>query len=166
MPKFVKGMLCPLVDVYGHAQAFQQALSLLIHFFPPDGFMNSHSYSVCPLSCPASGGHPGAQGPGEGVHVVPLPPHPGPAPPALRRHRRYARHQLTPSSPCSGRGFRGPTNLLLFLPSLHSFPCAGSASAVEMVALLVQTGLFDSALTLCRIFKLSLTPIFEGLTYK
>lgn len=43
---------------------------------------------------------------------------------------------------------------------------AGSASAVEMVALLVQTGLFDSALTLCQIFKLSLTPVFEGLTYK
>lgn len=54
------------------------------------------------------------------------------------------------------------TNLLLFL----FLPYAGSASAVEMVALLVQTGLFDSALTLCQIFKLSLTPIFEGLTYK
>lgn len=58
---------------------------------------------------------------------------------------------------------QGSTNLLLFLLFL---PCAGSASAVEMVALLVQTGLFDSALTLCRIFKLSLTPVFEGLTYK
>lgn len=54
------------------------------------------------------------------------------------------------------------TNLFLFL----FLPYAGSASAVEMVALLVQTGLFDSALTLCQIFKLSLTPIFEGLTYK
>lgn len=56
------------------------------------------------------------------------------------------------------------TNLLLLF--FLFLPCAGSASAVEMVALLVQTGLFDSALTLCQIFKLSLTPIFEGLTYK
>ncbi|XP_071318401.1 nuclear pore complex protein Nup160 isoform X2 [Trachinotus anak] len=43
---------------------------------------------------------------------------------------------------------------------------AGSASAVEMVALLVQTGLFDSALSLCQTFTLSLTPVFEGLAYK
>ncbi|XP_049929502.1 nuclear pore complex protein Nup160 [Epinephelus moara] len=43
---------------------------------------------------------------------------------------------------------------------------AGSASAVEMVALLVQTGLFDSALSVCQTFKLNLTPIFEGLTFK
>uniref|UniRef100_A0A7N8X968 Nucleoporin 160 n=1 Tax=Mastacembelus armatus TaxID=205130 RepID=A0A7N8X968_9TELE len=43
---------------------------------------------------------------------------------------------------------------------------AGSASAVEMVALLVQTGLFDSALSLCQTFKLNLTPVFEGLAFK
>uniref|UniRef100_A0A8C8HBT5 Nuclear pore complex protein Nup160 n=1 Tax=Oncorhynchus tshawytscha TaxID=74940 RepID=A0A8C8HBT5_ONCTS len=43
---------------------------------------------------------------------------------------------------------------------------AGSASAVEMVSLLVQTGLFDCALSLCQTFKLSLTPIFEGLAFK
>uniref|UniRef100_A0A3B4VQS1 Nucleoporin 160 n=1 Tax=Seriola dumerili TaxID=41447 RepID=A0A3B4VQS1_SERDU len=43
---------------------------------------------------------------------------------------------------------------------------AGSASEVEMVALLVQTGLFDSALSLCQTFKLSLTPVFEGLAFK
>ncbi|XP_041794882.1 nuclear pore complex protein Nup160 [Chelmon rostratus] len=43
---------------------------------------------------------------------------------------------------------------------------AGSASAVEMVALLVQTGLFDSALSICQTFKLSLTSVFEGLTFK
>uniref|UniRef100_A0A672YNJ0 Nucleoporin 160 n=1 Tax=Sphaeramia orbicularis TaxID=375764 RepID=A0A672YNJ0_9TELE len=43
---------------------------------------------------------------------------------------------------------------------------AGSASAVEMVALLVQTGLFDCALSLCQTFKLSLTPVFEGLAFK
>ncbi|KAM6973336.1 nuclear pore complex protein Nup160 [Aplochiton taeniatus] len=43
---------------------------------------------------------------------------------------------------------------------------AGSASAVEMVALLVQTGLFDCALSLCQTFKLALTPVFEGLAFK
>lgn len=35
-----------------------------------------------------------------------------------------------------------------------------------MVALLVQTGLFDTSLTLCQTFNLSLTPVFEGLTFK
>ncbi|XP_016319616.1 nuclear pore complex protein Nup160-like [Sinocyclocheilus anshuiensis] len=43
---------------------------------------------------------------------------------------------------------------------------AGGASSQEMVALLVQTGLFDTALTLCQTFNLSLTPVFEGLTFK
>nr|XP_046249005.1 nuclear pore complex protein Nup160 isoform X1 [Scatophagus argus] len=43
---------------------------------------------------------------------------------------------------------------------------AGSASAEEMVALLVQTGLFDSALSVCQTFKLNLTSVFEGLTFK
>nr|XP_023673218.1 nuclear pore complex protein Nup160 [Paramormyrops kingsleyae] len=43
---------------------------------------------------------------------------------------------------------------------------AGSSSATEMVALLVQAGLFDSAITLCETFKLPLTPIFEGLAFK
>ncbi|KAM4618869.1 nuclear pore complex protein Nup160 isoform 2-T2 [Polymixia lowei] len=43
---------------------------------------------------------------------------------------------------------------------------AGSASAVEMVALLVQTGLFDCALSLCQTFNLPLTPVFEGLSFK
>lgn len=43
---------------------------------------------------------------------------------------------------------------------------AGSASAVEMVSLLVQAGLFDTALSLCETFKLSLTPVFEGLAFK
>ncbi|KAG7233027.1 hypothetical protein INR49_007542 [Caranx melampygus] len=40
---------------------------------------------------------------------------------------------------------------------------AGSASAVEMVALLVQSGLFDSALSLCQTFNLSLTPVDDRL---
>ncbi|XP_028306669.1 nuclear pore complex protein Nup160 [Gouania willdenowi] len=43
---------------------------------------------------------------------------------------------------------------------------AGGASAEELVSLLVQAGLFDSALSLCQTFKLSLTPVFEGLTFK
>uniref|UniRef100_A0A3B3XRY5 Nucleoporin 160 n=1 Tax=Poecilia mexicana TaxID=48701 RepID=A0A3B3XRY5_9TELE len=43
---------------------------------------------------------------------------------------------------------------------------AGSASAPELVLLLVQTGLFDSALSLSRIFKLDLSPIFDALTFK
>ncbi|XP_068595416.1 nuclear pore complex protein Nup160 [Brachionichthys hirsutus] len=43
---------------------------------------------------------------------------------------------------------------------------AGSASAADMVALLGQTGLFDSALAVCQTFKLSLMPVFEGLTFK
>ncbi|XP_008309467.1 nuclear pore complex protein Nup160 [Cynoglossus semilaevis] len=43
---------------------------------------------------------------------------------------------------------------------------AGSASAQEMVSLLVQSGLFDSALSLCQTFDLDLDPVFEGLTFK
>ncbi|MBN3325015.1 NU160 protein, partial [Atractosteus spatula] len=43
---------------------------------------------------------------------------------------------------------------------------AGSASAVEMVTLLVQAGLFDAALSLCQTFQLPLTPVFEGLAFK
>ncbi|KAJ8402930.1 hypothetical protein AAFF_G00362440 [Aldrovandia affinis] len=42
----------------------------------------------------------------------------------------------------------------------------GSAPVVEMVTLLVQAGLFDSALSLCKTFRLSLTPVFEGLAFK
>lgn len=34
------------------------------------------------------------------------------------------------------------------------------------MALLVQTGLFDSALSLCQTFRLSLSPVFEGLAFK
>ncbi|XP_078112382.1 nuclear pore complex protein Nup160 isoform X3 [Sander vitreus] len=43
---------------------------------------------------------------------------------------------------------------------------AGTASPVEMVSLLVQTGLFDSALSVCQTFNLNLTSVFEGLTFK
>uniref|UniRef100_A0A8C8SMP3 Nucleoporin 160 n=1 Tax=Pelusios castaneus TaxID=367368 RepID=A0A8C8SMP3_9SAUR len=43
---------------------------------------------------------------------------------------------------------------------------AGSSSPEEMVALLVQAGLFDTAVSLCQTFKLPLTPVFEGLAFK
>ncbi|CAJ0956067.1 unnamed protein product [Ranitomeya imitator] len=43
---------------------------------------------------------------------------------------------------------------------------AGSASAEEMVSLLVQAGLFDTAISLCQTFGLPLIPVFDGLTYK
>uniref|UniRef100_H3D8B1 Nucleoporin 160 n=1 Tax=Tetraodon nigroviridis TaxID=99883 RepID=H3D8B1_TETNG len=43
---------------------------------------------------------------------------------------------------------------------------AGSSSAVEMVALLVQNGLFDCAVSVCQTFRLSLAPVFEGLAFK
>ncbi|KAF4009453.1 hypothetical protein G4228_000119 [Cervus hanglu yarkandensis] len=42
---------------------------------------------------------------------------------------------------------------------------AGSSSAEEMVTLLVQAGLFDTAISLCQTFKLPLTPVFEGLAF-
>ncbi|ELW48874.1 Nuclear pore complex protein Nup160 [Tupaia chinensis] len=41
-----------------------------------------------------------------------------------------------------------------------------SSSAEEMVTLLVQAGLFDTAISLCQTFKLPLTPVFEGLAFK
>ncbi|RLV97195.1 hypothetical protein DV515_00011926 [Chloebia gouldiae] len=43
---------------------------------------------------------------------------------------------------------------------------AGNSTPEETVSLLVRAGLFDSAITLCQTFKLPLTPIFEGLTFK
>lgn len=43
---------------------------------------------------------------------------------------------------------------------------SGSSTPEETVSLLVRAGLFDSAITLCQTFKLPLTPIFEGLTFK
>lgn len=42
----------------------------------------------------------------------------------------------------------------------------GSSPSQEMVALLVQAGLFDTAISLCQTFKLPLTPVFEGLSFK
>lgn len=44
--------------------------------------------------------------------------------------------------------------------------CTGSSSPEEMVTLLVQAGLFDTAVSLCQTFKLPLTPVFEGLAFK
>ncbi|KAM3610070.1 uncharacterized protein V6R79_024806 [Siganus canaliculatus] len=43
---------------------------------------------------------------------------------------------------------------------------AGSAAAAEMVSLLVQNGLFDSALSVCQTFSLDLTSVFTSLTFK
>ncbi|XP_033933225.1 nuclear pore complex protein Nup160, partial [Pseudochaenichthys georgianus] len=56
----------------------------------------------------------------------------------------------------------------LSLSQLHPSQAAiaGGASAGEMVSLLVQSGLFDSALSVCQAFSLSLSPVFEGLTFK
>uniref|UniRef100_A0A670Z231 Nucleoporin 160 n=1 Tax=Pseudonaja textilis TaxID=8673 RepID=A0A670Z231_PSETE len=42
----------------------------------------------------------------------------------------------------------------------------GNSSPKELVALLVQAGLFDTAISLCQTYKLSLRPVFEGLTFK
>ncbi|KAF7241803.1 hypothetical protein EYD10_11623 [Varanus komodoensis] len=41
-----------------------------------------------------------------------------------------------------------------------------NSSPKELVALLVQAGLFDTAISLCQTYKLSLKPVFEGLTFK
>ncbi|XP_061578278.1 nuclear pore complex protein Nup160 [Cololabis saira] len=62
--------------------------------------------------------------------------------------------------------FLSRTRLTLAQYHPPSAAIAGSASAPELVTLLVQNGLFDSALSLCQIFKLTLTPVFEGLTFK
>ncbi|XP_064423261.1 nuclear pore complex protein Nup160 [Latimeria chalumnae] len=58
------------------------------------------------------------------------------------------------------------TRLTLAHHDPTSAAIAGNASAEEMVALLVQAGLFDTAVSLCQTFKLSLNPVFEGLTFK
>ncbi|XP_062918368.1 nuclear pore complex protein Nup160 isoform X1 [Mobula hypostoma] len=58
------------------------------------------------------------------------------------------------------------TRLDLVKHDPSSAAVAGNASAEEIVALLVQVGLFDTAISLCQTFKLSLTPIFEALAFK
>ncbi|KAK2880678.1 nuclear pore complex protein Nup160 isoform X2 [Channa argus] len=58
------------------------------------------------------------------------------------------------------------SRLTLAQHHLPSAAIAGSATAEEMVTLLVQTGLFDSALSLCQTFRLNLSPVFEGLAFK
>lgn len=45
-------------------------------------------------------------------------------------------------------------------------PPTGNSTPEETVALLIRAGLFDTAITLCQTFKLPLTPVFEGLTFK
>ncbi|XP_065611600.1 nuclear pore complex protein Nup160 [Cyrtonyx montezumae] len=58
------------------------------------------------------------------------------------------------------------TRLTLAQRSLSTAAVAGNSTPEETVALLVQAGLFDTAITLCQTFKLPLTPVFEGLTFK
>ncbi|KAM8939771.1 nuclear pore complex protein Nup160 [Pelodytes ibericus] len=58
------------------------------------------------------------------------------------------------------------TRLTLAQRDQSTATVAGSASAEEMVSLLVQAGLFDTAISLCQTFKLSLIPVFESLAYK
>uniref|UniRef100_A0A8D0BX25 Nucleoporin 160 n=1 Tax=Salvator merianae TaxID=96440 RepID=A0A8D0BX25_SALMN len=42
----------------------------------------------------------------------------------------------------------------------------GNSSPKELVTLLVQAGLFDTAISLCQTYNLSLRPVFEGLAFK
>nr|XP_034982154.1 nuclear pore complex protein Nup160 isoform X2 [Zootoca vivipara] len=42
----------------------------------------------------------------------------------------------------------------------------GNSSPKELVTLLVQAGLFDTAISLCQTYNFPLTPVFEGLTFK
>uniref|UniRef100_A0A8C4JZJ2 Nucleoporin 160 n=1 Tax=Dromaius novaehollandiae TaxID=8790 RepID=A0A8C4JZJ2_DRONO len=56
--------------------------------------------------------------------------------------------------------------LTLVRHDLSTAAVAGSSTPEETVALLVRAGLFDTAISLCQTFKLPLTPIFEGLTFK
>ncbi|XP_072278003.1 nuclear pore complex protein Nup160 [Pyxicephalus adspersus] len=58
------------------------------------------------------------------------------------------------------------TRLTLAQHDSNAAAIAGSSSAEEMVSLLVQAGLFDTAVSLCQTFNLSLVPVFEGLAYK
>ncbi|NXH18801.1 NU160 protein, partial [Bucco capensis] len=56
--------------------------------------------------------------------------------------------------------------LTLVQHNLSTAAVAGNSTPKETVALLIRAGLFDTAITLCQTFKLPLTPIFEGLTFK
>uniref|UniRef100_A0A669Q9N8 Nucleoporin 160 n=1 Tax=Phasianus colchicus TaxID=9054 RepID=A0A669Q9N8_PHACC len=56
--------------------------------------------------------------------------------------------------------------LTLVQHDLSTAAVAGNSTPEETVALLIRAGLFDTAITLCQTFKLPLTPIFEGLTFK
>lgn len=65
--------------------------SLLLHFFyltPSSLLLLLHFFFFA--SSQTSGRHPGTQRPGEGVHPVPQPSHPRPAPPAICLHCWYS----------------------------------------------------------------------------
>lgn len=55
---------------------------------------------------------------------------------------------------------------LLFEISFHPIIYSGNSSPKELVTLLVQAGLFDTAISLCQTYNLSLRPVFEGLAFK
>lgn len=58
------------------------------------------------------------------------------------------------------------TRLTLAQQDPSTAAVAGSSAADEILALLVQAGLFDTAVSLCQTFQLDLTPVFEGLAFK
>lgn len=81
------------------------ALIIILDFFIHQYLMNKICFWIVinlktvSSSHQTSGGHPGTQGPGEGVHPVTLPSHPGPAPPTVCCHRWYARLGTAPVGP-------------------------------------------------------------------
>ena len=58
----------------------------------------------------------------------------------------HARLQLLQKQPDPSH-MRGPT----------------SATADETIGLLVNAGMYDSAVSICRMFNMSLNPVFDGL---
>lgn len=56
--------------------------------------------------------------------------------------------------------------LTLVQHDLSTAAVAGNSTPEETLALLIRAGLFDTAITLCQTFKLPLTAVFEGLTFK
>nr|XP_015820477.2 nuclear pore complex protein Nup160 [Nothobranchius furzeri] len=84
------------------------------------------------------------------------------APPAAGRHRV----DILELNDLEREYFLSRARLSLAQHHPPSAAIAGSVSAPELVLLLAQTGLFDSALSLSQIFKLDLSPIFDALTFK
>uniref|UniRef100_A0A1A7YTS7 Nucleoporin 160kDa n=1 Tax=Iconisemion striatum TaxID=60296 RepID=A0A1A7YTS7_9TELE len=85
-----------------------------------------------------------------------------PAPPAAGRHQV----DILELNDLEREYFLSRARLSLAQHHPPSAAIAGSVAAPELVLLLVQTGLFDSAHSLSQIFKLDLSPIFDALTFK